>query len=854
MANPATTAARATQDERIPGLPVLPPNTDPATLSYPVYNSATDKTHQMEVGGAGAASNAIIGGPKLVQYRDSRLFGVPAKALTLDRLTPSTIVPGTKATVDNPADQPLAVKEPAKEYVATVVPVGTSGAVLVPRYIGAAASDRVPIVWQEVIGATGGTSGAGLPLFDLVRDAYGEARFLLPAGYSTDLTKYLVVKKLRDPNMRLVDLKAAGVKADARLGDDGHTVVSGTDNLAALLKVRDDIVAATSFRDQPKLYILSPKGVTNIVTYGKNYWANNWRWFILDLNGGTLVPTYTGGPDNYQERTLNSGELFQILRDGYLGTKFYMDAVKFFTAPAGSTTLRVKTPADLRREAFFPGAWILLYSKEMVLGITAYPPGTKHNERKQLKAVNYSTGELELTEPTDFEHRDDNPENPNTSGGGSGQARILPLDDPRRPYCDYAEFRNGTMLAAKTTSVEAIGFVANEVVYRNIVSKPGGPPTESITSTTWYDCDIQGEDEWDKLFRRAAMYRTRVRGYISNGNGCDYAGLHDGRSDKSIQLAAKNLEIRGMECWASAFDTDLGTKPHPNDPAIGSYPHVTETCTLANLRLGADNGASAYLDPAIYAEYVITHLDEQGRILQKWDGGGELEKYNFWRLITSGTPIYTVNGERGGRATGIEFLPDDETYARGTFALGTDGPRFLVGDRIVFSNVLNLVDLGGHSILTPQHPAKLWGYDTLRWKGNKGDTLNAPGPLTLTKADLMIEPNGAAYLRYCGFVRGVKFRCLKAAAGGKLKLSLLAYQRQSGKDLCAFPLNSTTERSFGNVGVKGMTAIDGGEPDLNQYVPSLLDTYFGNVLNPYFGNIALADIPDFELTIYPRYY
>jgi len=38
MANPASTAARATQDERIPGLPVLPPNTNPATLSYPVYN------------------------------------------------------------------------------------------------------------------------------------------------------------------------------------------------------------------------------------------------------------------------------------------------------------------------------------------------------------------------------------------------------------------------------------------------------------------------------------------------------------------------------------------------------------------------------------------------------------------------------------------------------------------------------------------------------------------------------------------------------------------------------------------------------------------------------------------------
>jgi hypothetical protein len=490
----------------------------------------------------------------------------------------------------------------------------------------------------------------------------------------------------------------------------------------------------------------------------------------------------------------------------------------------------------------------------MVLGITAYPPGTKHNERIQLKKVNYQTGEVDLATATDFEHRDDNPENPNTSGGGSGQARMLPLDDPRRPYCDYAEFRNGTMRAAKPTSVEAIGFVANEVVYRNITSISGGPPTESVTSTTWYDCDLYAENEWDKLFRKAASYRTRHRGYVSNGNGCEYAGLHDGRSDKSIQLAAKTLEIRGMECWASAFDTDLGTKPHPNDSAIGSYFHVTERCTLANLRLGADNGASAYLDPAIYVEHVVAVVDANGRLGQVWDGGGELEKYTFWRMAVSGTPLYTVNGNKGGRVTAVEFEPADDTFARGTFWVTYDGPRLAVNDRVTFSNVLNLIDLEGHRIITPQHPAKLWGYDNLRWKGNQGGTLNAPGPLTLTKADLMIEPNGAAYLRYCGFVRGVKFRCLKAATGGKMKLSLLAYQRQDGKDLCAFALNSTEERSFGTVGLKSMNAIDGGEPDLNQYVPSLLDTYFGNVLNPYFGNIALADIPDFELTIYPRYY
>ncbi|MGI4863703.1 MAG: hypothetical protein ACRYFZ_07235 [Janthinobacterium lividum] len=160
MANPATTLAQARQDERIPGLPVLPAGTDPNTLSVPVYNPATDRTHQAPIGGPATNSNAVVGGPKLVQYGDSHYNGVPAGALTLDRLAPATIAPGTLATVDNPSSTPLATTEPPKQYVATLVPVGTAGAVLVPHYIGATAADTVPIVWQEVVAGPGGNVDA----------------------------------------------------------------------------------------------------------------------------------------------------------------------------------------------------------------------------------------------------------------------------------------------------------------------------------------------------------------------------------------------------------------------------------------------------------------------------------------------------------------------------------------------------------------------------------------------------------------------------------------------------------------------------------------------------------------------
>ena len=95
-----------------------------------------------------ATTNGLVGGMKLVQYRSSRLYGVPADALTLDRLAPESIVPDTLAYVQNPASRPLSNMLPPAAFIATVVAAGTADAVLVPAYVGAAAGDTVPITWQ----------------------------------------------------------------------------------------------------------------------------------------------------------------------------------------------------------------------------------------------------------------------------------------------------------------------------------------------------------------------------------------------------------------------------------------------------------------------------------------------------------------------------------------------------------------------------------------------------------------------------------------------------------------------------------------------------------------------------------
>ena len=97
-----------------------------------------------------AESNAIVGGPKYVRYTSSQYYNVPADALTLDRLDPSTILPGNLATVINTSATPLTDTKPSQQYVATIVANGTPSAVQVPAYTGAPAGTTVAIAWQAL--------------------------------------------------------------------------------------------------------------------------------------------------------------------------------------------------------------------------------------------------------------------------------------------------------------------------------------------------------------------------------------------------------------------------------------------------------------------------------------------------------------------------------------------------------------------------------------------------------------------------------------------------------------------------------------------------------------------------------
>jgi hypothetical protein len=646
----------------------------------------------------------------------------------------------------------------------------------------------------------------------------------------------------------VLNLADLGVKNDARLGADDQ-LLSGTDNSARLLAQRAAITSRYAFRQQPRLQVRLPAG--GVTTYSKNYWANNWRWVILDLNGGTLKPTTTQN-DNFLQCTLNSGELLQVDRDSYRGTKTYMRALKIRTAAKGSRELVVKDARQLTPTVYYKGARIMVYSKEVVLGESAYPPGTKHNERPlTIVAIDYRTGRLTLDRPLEYEHRDDYPENPQTSGGGSGQARILPLDDPRRPYPDYTEFRNGTMLSASADAPGAIAWVANEVVYRNITTRQGGTATQALTSTTFIGGDLGGEFEDDKLNGWVKRQGTRVRGFVSNGGGCRGSIWVGGRSDKSIQLAAPLVDIDGVECWASRYVTGMGPQavPHNADPAVASYTgfHHTERYHLRNLRLGATNNTSAYLSPAEFRTVRVTSVDK-GRAGFYWDGTNTSPALLVWRGAGIGTRFYTLDGAKIGRATQeVAFTGQTPACTSGTFYVALAGCTPQVGDVYEFSNVLNVLDEGGHTIITPKHPARLYSDETLIWKGNRAPAGARSRTVTVAKSDLRYNEHGAAYFRFRGIPTSITFRSPAAASGGKVKVSLLDKENK-GYDLCCFALNSAQARTCSaRGGTGGMSPIKGGEADLNQFYPGGFNRW-AHTCNVFIGNIDLAQAPEFSLT------
>jgi hypothetical protein len=201
----------------------------------PDINQVVDKVDELvaAVNAGLATSNAIVGGDKFVRYLSSQTYGVPADALTLDRLDPATILPGVEATVINPHPTPLTATAASKYYRATIAPDGTAGAVLVPAFTGSA--DTVPVVWVEIV-----SNDTFTPLLKnelaLGKDAYAglELRPLLIAlvngigtGSSTVVTTPAPGQLVTGPTVTGFLPDSAEVGASITLTGTGFTKATG---------------------------------------------------------------------------------------------------------------------------------------------------------------------------------------------------------------------------------------------------------------------------------------------------------------------------------------------------------------------------------------------------------------------------------------------------------------------------------------------------------------------------------------------------------------------------------------------------------------------------------------------------
>lgn len=138
-------------NKRIPQLTEAPTYGGLGSLYAVVYSVITGKTHRYKMDSAqvGLVSNTIRGAAKVVRFRSSLLFGVPAGASTLDRLSPVALCVGNVATVLNPAETPTTVSKPPKRYALAIVPAGTAGAVEVAIDADPGTTATAPCKWVD---------------------------------------------------------------------------------------------------------------------------------------------------------------------------------------------------------------------------------------------------------------------------------------------------------------------------------------------------------------------------------------------------------------------------------------------------------------------------------------------------------------------------------------------------------------------------------------------------------------------------------------------------------------------------------------------------------------------------------
>lgn len=649
-----------------------------------------------------------------------------------------------------------------------------------------------------------------------------------------------------------VNLAQRGVVADGQLDASNKLAGARTDNTMALFAARDEF-ATGAFREQQELTQVFPAG--GVVAYKNNRFPLGLNNVIYDLNGATLVADYDGS-DNQLGRGAYTGEGPMLDVAGYQGTKSYMLSVRFNTALKGSTQLTVQNPADLTAEnGWIVNATFLPFAHETVF--RGFPVGSTRFEdgSTRITDLNRETGVVKFFPPLSQDYLASGPDFLGGSiGERSGAARAQPLDHPGHPMPDYVEFTNGTIVKARNTP-EAFAISAKKVRASKLHIIGNFTPTESPAGFEGEDLVIDGEIELDKLVGPTTFKNVEAEGFISNGGGIKSFEWEGGRSGTSLQVSPPTARIVNVHCHAKPFSlydvTTDTTIVKDSDPALADYAggHVSEM-EIGNLKLSAatDSMTTAYIGLGSYREVSVAQVDN-GRIKAYHDGTDKSEALPYLKNMAVGTPIFTIAGDAGGRVSLVEFVPDTETLVTGYVYTSVEGLVPAVGMQLTFRPLRNLKDNGGHVVETPAHPARVYDFDALILKGNQLPATAKQRTVTITKSDLHYNEFGAAYFGFRAKPTSVSFSN-PATSAGRVKLTMLDKGRTEAgaRPLCCFSLGSTTTRSCSaTTSAGGMVAIDAGEPDQNQYLPTSFGQ-FAYTCNVFLGNVAVSAAPEFSLT------
>lgn len=631
--------------------------------------------------------------------------------------------------------------------------------------------------------------------------------------------------------------------------DYGILGIKDVDYTTQLMQMRADLSA-----DNSVLYVINFPG--GHVKYTNNRWLFGIKAFILEGNNTTLYPCLTpekaaegiqaNRDDNMLGRTFFNGELLQTNVLEYGGTKEYVNCPKIFTALSGANILTVQNANDIAdTNIYFVGARITVASKETVFD--GYPWGVRNFENiNYITDIDRGAGTIKLKYVLKYDHLETNPDCLQSSGGGSGIGRIIPLDNPVNVYPEYCEFKNLISVAFSVRTSESFAFIGNQIVIRNCVFPRLVTPTENLLTFKAYDSKFGG-GEFDKLVGDVYYENVDNTGYfLSNGGGCRSLKIEGGSIINSFQPNAPYIKLNNLTLISNNFPTvaDVALQAYAGYQPVYEY-------EISNLKFlsTTESATDSCINVEHLLEYKIQQVEDDGTIVVPFDGSAGATGLKVWKSLDVGYSIFEKTGTKGGVVTSIEF---DNTYkvgnAIGAFRIKGNWNKAEVNEIWNWSYIKNFIDKGGHTI--SDKSKGLYYKESYSLKGREGNSKTRK--LIINSEDL--KPNNFWYFELHAFLVGIELIVNNAMPSGRVAINTNVNPSDgiAPASPVNFSLTTNQKRKFDEYVVYNLEIVENNyEPDLNQ-VQRFAGGKWANTLGIYCGN---ADVlGNFSLVISIRNY